>query len=108
MNNLRPIHRAYIAGVFDGEGCITFRKDSHGRPRISIGQKDPEVLLWIQETLGFGHVRSYQPSQSSNLQWRFDLANGDDCLRFIEVVYKYSIVKRAKLAKAKRWLERRT
>ena len=57
---------AYIAGLFDGEGCVTCkqvkrkRKDRGGKVynqwyiRCEIAMTDQEVIKWLHETLGFG------------------------------------------------------
>ena len=66
--------RAYIAGLFDGEGSIHFKrgiekkKKHNGKPgyrysnsmRISmeITMTDYSVLVWVHETLGVGTLRS--------------------------------------------------
>ena len=65
--------RAYIAGLFDGEGSINFKrgiekkKKHNGKPgyrlsnsmRISmeITMTDYSVLVWVHETLGVGTLR---------------------------------------------------
>jgi hypothetical protein len=45
---------AWIAGFFDGEGCITARVAENGSPtlQVSIGQKDRTQLEFIQEIFG--------------------------------------------------------
>ena len=74
MNWILETERAYIAGLFDGEGSIHFkrgieRKKKHnGKPgyrysnsmRISmeITMTDYSVLVWVHETLGVGTLRS--------------------------------------------------
>ncbi len=57
---------AYIAGLFDGEGCVTCKKKPTKRPdrkgkiynqwyiRCEISMTDKEVISWLHETLGFG------------------------------------------------------
>ena len=57
---------AYIAGLFDGEGCVTCkqkptkRKDRGGKVykqwyiRCEIAMAEKEVIEWLHETLGFG------------------------------------------------------
>lgn len=51
---------AYIAGLFDGEGCVRFAKPtrchSKGRLMAKITQKDPMILYWVQEQFGYGGV----------------------------------------------------
>jgi hypothetical protein len=45
---------AWIAGFFDGEGCISARITAEGRTtlQVSIGQKDRTQLAFIQEIFG--------------------------------------------------------
>ena len=66
--------RAYIAGLFDGEGSIHFKrgpekkKKHRGKPgyRISnslrlsmeIAMTDKSVLIWLHQTLGVGTLTS--------------------------------------------------
>jgi hypothetical protein len=47
---------AYFSGFLDGEGCIFAYKSAKRsrRPKITIAQKDPVVLEWIQATFGGG------------------------------------------------------
>ncbi len=58
--------RAYIAGLFDGEGSINFkrgpekkRSGTYDCMRISmeIAMTDYSVLVWVHETLGVGTLR---------------------------------------------------
>ena len=105
MNKLRPTERAYIAGFFDGEGCITFRKDSLGRPRISMSQKKPDVLWKIQQLLGYGHVRAYTTSGGGS--YRLDISSAATCEDFVSQVIKYAVVKRPVLLRAQRWFKER-
>ena len=44
---------AWIAGFWQAEGSITY---SQGASRVSIGQKDREILDRLQEFLGFGYI----------------------------------------------------
>jgi len=84
--------RAYIAGFFDGEGHIGFRKTHHGKksglrlyPQVVIGQKDPTILYWIQEVTGFGTV--YHSPSASVARWQ--LYAQRDVYVFITLIYPY-------------------
>ena len=59
---------AYIAGLFDGEGCITYkqymRKRKHQKKayptwsiRMEMAMTDESVLRWVHEVLGVGTLR---------------------------------------------------
>ena len=56
---------AYIAGLFDGEGCITYKQYMRQRKgqkkayptwsiRMEIAMTDKSVLIWLHEVLGVG------------------------------------------------------
>jgi len=76
---------AYIAGLFDGEGTITYKKyrekkkDRKGNPRYSdtwrvsmeIAMTDASVLRWLHLILGCGTLRK-KPRHGKHLtQWRW-------------------------------------
>ena len=62
INMLRDVDKAYIAGLVDGEGCITLRrevrKENHRgwriNPHVGIYNTNREVLEWAQQTLACG------------------------------------------------------
>ncbi len=86
--------RAYIAGIFDGEGCVSHREYSNGPPHLSITQKDRELLEWIQQKTGVGNIYTQRD------YWQYHVGNRRDIQRFIRIIYPYSMVKRAALKKA--------
>ena len=60
----------YIAGLFDGEGCVeckqrpVLRKDRKGHPtynqwyiRVEMTSTSEETIRWVYDTLGFGWWR---------------------------------------------------
>ena len=57
---------AYIAGLFDGEGSITYKKYKEKKKTgtydcwrivMEISMTEYSVLVWVLETLGVGTVR---------------------------------------------------
>lgn len=85
---------AYISGFFDGDGCISGRSEKgHRRANISIHQKRPEILHWIQKSLGMGHL--YHNFTSDLWSWR--IAGKKDIEKFIDLILPYSIVKKREL-----------
>ena len=66
---------AYIAGLFDGEGSIDFKKRKEKRGNVQhilmrIEMTDESVLNWVQETLGVGTVRKRNRSPSVKSHWK--------------------------------------
>lgn len=61
IRSLSPSERGYIAGVIDGEGCITARNDPSVRQGrkfwgyIGVTNTDPRMVLWLRDRIG-GHI----------------------------------------------------
>ena len=73
MNWILETERAYIAGLFDGEGSVHFKRGIEKKKKhtgdgyrlsnsmrisMEITMTDYSVLLWVHETLGCGTLRS--------------------------------------------------
>ena len=95
-NELRilPLDLAYIAGFFDGEGCIAgyITESKHPIVKIIIGQRRPETLFWIKETLGMGGI--YKNPRGSSC-WR--IGSKKDVKKFISLILPYSKDKKKQL-----------
>lgn len=79
------INLAYIAGLFDAEGCIYLNLKKVSKSYISITQKSyPEVLEQVCSMLGFGKI---------DCEKKFKIYKRSDCLKFLELVEEYLIVK---------------
>ena len=84
--------RAYIAGLFDGEGCVSYkqynRKRAHNKKayptwqiRLEIAMTDKSVLVWLNEILGVGTVgeKRYKTRYTKGWkkQWRWRCSHRD-------------------------------
>lgn len=88
----------YIAGFFDGEGCVYGRRPREKGctiVRIIIAQKKPEILYWIKEILNMGKVYTYSNNSLNIPIWR--VTNKKDVERFISLILPYSRVKKEEL-----------
>lgn len=63
---------AYMAELFDGDGCVCFgfykasrNGRRYGRLLVNVSQNSREVLDWMVETLGYGHVYRQQSAEST-------------------------------------------
>ena len=69
--NLSRFDTGYIAGLTDGEGCISISKnkrknrETNLHPYISIANTDLDVLNWITELTTLGSVRRLTPTPVS-------------------------------------------
>ena len=92
---------AYIAGLFDGEGCVSYkqymRKRSHNKKayptwqiRLEMAMTDKSILVWVCEVLKVGTVteKKYKTAYTVGWkkQWRWRCSHRDayyvSCLLF--------------------------
>ena len=76
---MRDTDIAYIAGLFDGEGSVDFkrRKEKRGKYTTNamqitmrIEMTDQSILKWIHATLKLGTVRKRNRSPSVKKHWK--------------------------------------
>ena len=78
------LNNAYIAGLFDAEGCFYIDKKNTFSFRISLAQKNhPFILNRIVHFLGFGKLEKYE----------LKIYKKEDCLTFIQLIKPHLIVK---------------
>ena len=75
--------KAYIAGLFDGEGCVSYKQYMRKRKgqkkayptwqiRLEIAMTDESLLICLHEVLGVGTVgpRKVKPGRKKQWRWR--------------------------------------
>lgn len=95
MQNPTEIYKAWLAGFFDGEGCITLYCNPGTElkvPRVGIGQKNAfELLTEIQQVYG-GGVNIHKGKG----MFRWFCSSRTEIQRFLTDILPYLKVKRAK------------
>lgn len=97
----------YIAGLFDGEGCISLHTDSSGVPerykkprkvfQVSITNTYKPVLLDLKRQFGCGSVhRNSKPKKAHYKQCYSWTVTGGNAMRFLELIEPYLRIKGAK------------
>ena len=101
---------AYIAGLFDGEGCVTCKQVKRNRKdrgkiynqwyiRCEMNMTDKAIIEWVHETLGFGWSREKNYSKRPKhykRQWRWSCGYSD-ALKFAKLLWPYAQIKLHKL-----------
>ena len=100
---------AYLAGLFDGEGSVYFKKMNqikHKRPgkpvhkvwviRMEIAMTDKEVLEWVWETTGVGAFGPRKVKKGYKPQWRWRAAHRD-ALKVCKWLWPYAQTKLNKI-----------
>ena len=105
MNDNYHLDTAYIAGLFDGEGSLTYAKYKEKKKsgtydcrRISmeISMTDKNVIELVHETLMCGTVRPKKVPTGMKPQWRWR-CTFRDCLQVCKKLWPYAIVKLHKI-----------
>ena len=96
---------AYIAGLFEGEGTITYKKYKEKKRngiydcwRISmeIAMTDRSVLVWLTEVLGCGTLNKKPRKNGHKMQYRWRCVFRD-CFHVCCLLFPYAHVKLGKI-----------
>jgi len=113
MNGINPMNQndiAYMAGLFDGEGSVSYYQRKEKRKgkkkaynfwiiRCEMSMTDEYVMKWFHETLGFGSLRKRLPIKSwksKKTQWRWSCSHRE-ALVFAKLLWPHTQVKLHKL-----------
>ena len=80
--------KAYIAGLFDGEGSVSYKQYMRKRKgqskayptwqiRLEIAMTDRSLLLWVNEVLGVGTMGPRKVKAGRKKQWRWRCSHRD-------------------------------
>jgi hypothetical protein len=107
MNELSEVQKAYLAGLFDGEGCITILKTSPKRRAISCSYRvtlemnmtDGDQMNYLQKITGIGYVTRHKvysrPDCRDRWQWTI---NKDESVELLYQIYPYLVLKKPQAA----------
>jgi hypothetical protein len=95
---------AWAAGIFDGEGCVTWTNGRHNKTlRLSVSQSgSPEIPARFGAAVGFGRLNGpyyYKKNRKAQYQWN---VNGAEAHAVMELLWPWlSSPKRDKYAAIK-------
>lgn len=86
---------AYLAGLVDGEGCITIHKNNLNNcsARLSIGMTDQYVLTWIHENFG-GTLSSRESKGTSEALYFWHITRKAELELLLQLLLPYLKVKK--------------
>jgi len=88
----------YMAGFFDGEGCVTIAKASERRHwlQIRVGGVDAGTLEWVRENFGgcIGKQRRYSERHRQAWYWQLQASGAG---KFLTEILRYSVIKRPQI-----------
>lgn len=96
MLNLTETEKAYLAGLFDGEGCIGLYKDKRNYVvHISITNTDIRLITWLQQHLCMGNIqtRSVVDKPEYHQAWEWRTRSRKDALAFLLIIRPFLVSK---------------
>jgi hypothetical protein len=94
---------AWLAGLFDGEGCISFAGINSAT--LHIGMTDRDLIDRVRELTGTGYVYVSQPKcQNHKAQWHWHVTDSASVRELLSVMLPWFGARRS--AKAMQALER--
>jgi len=98
MNKLSREDKIYIAGLFDGEGCVCFSRDRSVRSggdvaiyhRIiaTVAMTHLDTIRWLGATVGCGNLKFIKRKKPRKAQLRWQIEMRDAC-KFLHKIYPY-------------------
>ena len=104
---------AYIAALFDGEGCVSYKQYMQKRKgrkkaypfwqiRLEIAMTEKSILVWLCEVLGVGTVTEKRYKTKYTLgwkkQWRWRCSHRD-AFKVCCLIFPYAHIKLTKIQK---------
>ena len=91
---MQNTNRAYTAGVFDGEGCISIQKrgDGYLRLRTDVVNTDLEMLEYLKEIWGGNIYKQKDKRKGRKDKWTWVLCSFS-AKKFLEEIFLYLISK---------------
>ena len=98
VGQIDPHYLIWLAGFFDGEGCISFvNSNGYIQTHVFVTQKDRRILDEICDTFGFGKV--YE-RRGTHLCHQYVLARQTYVRDFLSAIVPYLRVKQEKALEA--------
>ena len=85
---------AYLAGFFDGEGCVTITwvKNMPGRLLVKIGNTNEHIIKLIGKWFK-GSITHQKGKGNSKDSWHYQTCNGN-AVMFLKAIYPHLLIKK--------------
>lgn len=92
--NKAQINYAYIAGLFDGEGCISiYQSKKTYTVSVAIEMRDPQAIKFISNLTGVNWTTIKREGEQ-NLMYYIRFSNLNRAYKFLSSIYPYLKVKK--------------
>lgn len=94
---MKPLDKdkaAWIAGIIDGEGYISWNPAS-GQAYVQVGMTDKDIIDRLLDWSGVGQVFQLKVSEDRKPAWRWTVGKADDMLWLMDQVQPYLLSRRS-------------
>ena len=91
---LTETEKAYLAGIFDGEGSVGYylkKKTGYHRAQIAIYNSNPSIMQWLREKVGYGSISTSKASKYTN--WAWICNSKPQVIEILKSIQSYLIIK---------------
>lgn len=92
---------AYVAGFFDGEGCISINRNNL---QTTLSNTDFEILVKLKNEFG-GNIYKEKKKENYKQKWIWQISDRSTLKYFLNRIYKYTTVKRQQIEYGLKFLE---
>lgn len=92
MKRMTAIKTAYLAGIIEGEGCISLATARSGAryPRLVVSMSDKDVVRRLHQFTGCGSILIVQPKYpQAKTQYRWQVGRSEDVIDIITAIRPY-------------------
>jgi hypothetical protein len=102
IKHLTEFQKGYLAGIIDGEGCISFTRSNRQtkkyvyRMQLCIVNTSPQLLSWLNEIFdGHCHINVHkrQPNHKRPV-WSWTISGPRRTVRFLKEIEPYLVIKK--------------
>ena len=96
-DKLTEAEKAYLAGIFDGEGCVGYYKRKGSRTKYSyvsvvmVTQSDARLMTWLRDKIVFGTI--YSRPGKKHVEFHWETNKKAHVCEFLETIRPYLILK---------------
>ena len=96
MLNLTELEKAYLAGLFGGEGSVGYYYKSatgYHAAQVQISNSSPEIIEWLRERIPFGSIAVTNNKKCKYTNWSWICNSRLKVKEFLETIRPYLVFK---------------
>lgn len=96
MLNLTDAEKGYIAGIIDGEGCLTLRHQNNQRSyyaTIQVSNTDFALVAYLMRITGYGRISTLAMSGNRKIAYKWQVTVAAHIYEILDAVKPFLVIK---------------